>query len=67
MRYLALASDFDQAFLDICGAAIAVANALPTLKAQADWVTQGSRGSGVEELIKQMLDSDLAQVLKQQP
>ncbi len=45
----------DQAFLELCGYSVAVANALPSLKAQVDWVTQASHGNGVIELIDQLL------------
>ncbi len=45
----------DQDLLQLCDYGVAVANALPTLKAQADFVTQGERGAGVEELIEQLL------------
>lgn len=48
----------DQAFLDFCGFSVAVANALPMVKEQADWITQGSRGAGVTELIDKLLASD---------
>src|SRR5688500_13474041 len=41
----------DQAFLRACGLAVAVANALPTVKELADLVTIGARGAGVVELI----------------
>jgi len=50
----------DHAFLAECGCAVAVANALSTLKERADVVTQGKQGQGVEELIEQLLDDDLA-------
>lgn len=49
----------DQAFLDFCGFSVAVANALPMVKEQADWITQGSRGAGVTELIDKLIASDL--------
>jgi hydroxymethylpyrimidine pyrophosphatase-like HAD family hydrolase len=52
----------DLAFLDICGCAIAVANALPMLKERVDFVTQGDRGAGVVELIDRLIASDLAEV-----
>lgn len=52
----------DEAFLDICGMAVAVANALPALKEKADLVTAGSSGEGVTELIEQILKNDLANV-----
>ena len=41
----------DQAFLAACGLAVAVANALPSLKEIADVVTAGERGAGIVELI----------------
>jgi hydroxymethylpyrimidine pyrophosphatase-like HAD family hydrolase len=41
----------DQAFLRACGLAVAVANALPTVKELAHVVTAGARGAGVAELI----------------
>lgn len=50
----------DHAFLAECGCAVAVANALGTLKERADVVTQGKQGQGVEELIEQLLEDDLA-------
>ncbi|WDT77313.1 MAG: HAD-IIB family hydrolase [Candidatus Manganitrophus sp.] len=50
----------DHAFLHLCEASVAVANALPSLKEQADWVTQESRGAGVTELIDHLLAADLA-------
>ncbi|MCG3114589.1 MAG: HAD-IIB family hydrolase [Candidatus Manganitrophus sp. SA1] len=49
----------DHAFLHLCEASVAVANALPSLKEQADWVTRGSRGAGVTELIDHLLAADL--------
>jgi len=45
----------DSSFLDLCGFSVAVANALPSLKAQVDWVTPSSRGAGVVELISRLL------------
>ena len=45
----------DLDLLAICGYAVAVANALPALKEQADLVTVGERGAGVVELIDQIL------------
>jgi hydroxymethylpyrimidine pyrophosphatase-like HAD family hydrolase len=49
----------DHAFLSICGWSVAVSNALESLKARADIVTQGSRGAGVEELINAVLENKL--------
>jgi hydroxymethylpyrimidine pyrophosphatase-like HAD family hydrolase len=48
----------DLAFLRRCGLAVAVANALPMVKAVADVVTDGARGAGVTELIGRWLASD---------
>jgi phosphoglycolate phosphatase (TIGR01487 family) len=45
----------DHAFLRFCGCGIAVANALPTLKDRADFVTDRPHGEGVVELIEQLL------------
>lgn len=50
----------DHAFLDVCGCAVAVANALPSLKRHCDLVTHGGHGAGVEELIDRLLKDDLA-------
>ncbi len=45
----------DAAMLRACGLGVAVANALPSLKARADRVTQGDHGVGVVELIESIL------------
>jgi hypothetical protein len=50
----------DHAFLALCECAVAVANALPSLKEQADIVTARDHGAGVAELIDEMLADDLA-------
>jgi hydroxymethylpyrimidine pyrophosphatase-like HAD family hydrolase len=50
----------DQSFLAMCECSVAVANALPPVKERADWVTTGSHGAGVEELIEKLLSEDLA-------
>lgn len=52
----------DHAFLELCGCSVAVANALPAVKAAADLVTAGARGAGVTELIDWMLTNDLVDV-----
>jgi hydroxymethylpyrimidine pyrophosphatase-like HAD family hydrolase len=49
----------DHAFLRHCGFAVAVANALPSVKADADLVTAGEDGNGVVEVINRMLADDL--------
>jgi hydroxymethylpyrimidine pyrophosphatase-like HAD family hydrolase len=50
----------DHALLGLCECGVAVANALPTLKEAADFVTTGERGAGVAELIGALLEDDLA-------
>lgn len=45
----------DHAFLEICGCSVAVANALPAIKAKVGCVTKGDHGDGVAELIEGML------------
>jgi len=49
----------DHAFLNLCGCAVAVANALPALKERADLVTAGIDGAGVTEVIDRLLADDL--------
>ncbi|HLH23976.1 MAG TPA: HAD hydrolase family protein [Chloroflexota bacterium] len=49
----------DHAFLSLCVCAVAVANALPTVKERADYVTSGDHGAGVVELIERLLADDL--------
>jgi hydroxymethylpyrimidine pyrophosphatase-like HAD family hydrolase len=49
----------DQAFLRQCGLAVAVANALPSVKELSDIVTVGARGAGVVELIDRWLSGGL--------
>jgi hydroxymethylpyrimidine pyrophosphatase-like HAD family hydrolase len=46
----------DQAFLNVCGCAVAVANALEPVKRSADIITRGKNGAGVIELIERWLD-----------
>ncbi len=49
----------DHAFLKQCGLAVAVANALPSVKESARLVTQGKAGEGVAELISSILNDEL--------
>src|SRR5437868_5645693 len=49
----------DHSFLSLCGFSVAVANALPSLKEQADYTTGADHGDGVTELIEQLLADDL--------
>ncbi len=53
----------DHAFLRACGCAVAVANALPMVKEDAEIVTTAARGAGVTELIRRLLDDDLAETV----
>jgi HAD superfamily hydrolase (TIGR01484 family) len=56
----------DQAFLNACGCAVAVANALPTVKEKADLVV-ADHGAGVVELARMLTDDDLASVRPRVP
>jgi hydroxymethylpyrimidine pyrophosphatase-like HAD family hydrolase len=49
----------DHAFLAACECRVAVANALPSLKERADWVTAADHGAGVRELVRLLVDEDL--------
>jgi HAD superfamily hydrolase (TIGR01484 family) len=49
----------DLAMSEVCGFAVAVANALPSLKERVDLVTQGERGAGVTELIGRVIEGNL--------
>jgi hydroxymethylpyrimidine pyrophosphatase-like HAD family hydrolase len=51
----------DLAFLEVCGLPVAVANALPSVKERAAFVTTSTRGAGVAELIDHVLATDLAE------
>ncbi len=53
----------DHAFLRACGCAVAVDNALPMVKKDAEIVTTAARGAGVTELIRHLLDNDLAETV----
>jgi hydroxymethylpyrimidine pyrophosphatase-like HAD family hydrolase len=52
----------DNTLLAECEAAVAVANALPTLRDRADWVTPGESGDGVTELAERLLATDLQEL-----
>lgn len=49
----------DCSLLDACGYGVAVANAVPSVKERADFVMVRERGAGVEELVEQILKTDL--------
>jgi hydroxymethylpyrimidine pyrophosphatase-like HAD family hydrolase len=52
----------DHAFFSLCECSVAVANALPSVKEKADWVTQGDHGAGVIELCEALLRDDLREI-----
>ncbi len=49
----------DHAFMQSAGFSVAVANALPAVKEEADFVTASPRGAGVVELIDLLLEKDV--------
>lgn len=49
----------DLAFLALCECAVAVANALPSTREKADWVTDAGHSDGVCQLIDALLANDL--------
>ena len=49
----------DLSFLSLCECSVAVANAIPLLKEQADYTTKAENGDGFIELIEQLLVDDL--------
>jgi HAD superfamily hydrolase (TIGR01484 family) len=51
----------DHPLLAHCGYAVAVANALPALKEQANHVTTGEHGAGIVELIESLIAGTLAE------
>jgi hydroxymethylpyrimidine pyrophosphatase-like HAD family hydrolase len=53
----------DHALLRLCGFGVALANAVPLLKQQADLVTQAADGAGVAELATRLLATDLADLV----
>jgi hydroxymethylpyrimidine pyrophosphatase-like HAD family hydrolase len=57
----------DQAFLRACGLAVAVANALPSVKEMAHVVTAGARGAGVTELIDRVIAGELDELPGRRP
>ena len=52
----------DHAFLQLCECAVAVQNALPSLRDEADLVTRHERGKGVAELIDRIIATDLTEL-----
>lgn len=52
----------DNSFLERCECAVAVANAVPSVRELAAFVTKGERGQGVVEVIEEMIVDDLARL-----
>jgi hydroxymethylpyrimidine pyrophosphatase-like HAD family hydrolase len=52
----------DDAFLKLCGIYVAVANAIPSIRAAADLITEEDRGAGVVEVINKVMAGDLSGV-----
>lgn len=50
----------DHSFLDRCECAVAVANAAPSIRKLAAFVTKGAAGQGVVELIDELIADDLS-------
>jgi HAD superfamily hydrolase (TIGR01484 family) len=50
----------DHSFLEICECAVAVDNAVAAIKAKVDFCTRGADGSGVSELIEELISTDLS-------
>ena len=55
----------DLSFLKLCELSVAVANALPSVKSEVDWITKEERGDGVIELIERLLTLDLTEDLRE--
>ena len=52
----------DQSFLERCECAVAVANALPTIRELAAFTTAGEAGQGVTEVIDEVIANDLSRM-----
>lgn len=52
----------DHSFLERCECAVAVANAAPSIRDMAAFVTQGEGGQGVAELINELIADDLSRL-----
>src|SRR5262249_28739734 len=52
----------DHAFLSFCECAVAVKNALDTLKDRVDWVTSEGHGDGAIELAQALIATDLEHI-----
>jgi len=52
----------DHSFLERCECAVAVANALPSIRRLAAFTTRGEAGRGVAELIEELIANDLSRM-----
>jgi hydroxymethylpyrimidine pyrophosphatase-like HAD family hydrolase len=52
----------DYSFLERCECAVAVANALPSIRGLAAFTTSGDAGRGVKELIEELIADDLSRM-----
>jgi HAD superfamily hydrolase (TIGR01484 family) len=52
----------DHSFLERCECAVAVANAVPSLKEVVAFTTEGANGDGVAELVDELIATDLRRV-----
>lgn len=50
----------DHSFLDLCECAVAVGNAIDSIKAKTDFTTRAANGAGVVELIDELIATDLS-------
>jgi HAD superfamily hydrolase (TIGR01484 family) len=57
----------DHSFLQRCECAVAVSNAVPSIRSLAAFVTQHEAGRGVAELVDELIASDLVRVQGQLP
>ena len=57
----------DHSFLERCECAVAVANAAPSIRDMAAFVTQGQDGQGVAELIDELIADDLSRLQDELP
>jgi hypothetical protein len=60
-------SENDHSFLQRCECAVAVANAVPSIRSLAALVTQHEAGRGVAELVDELIASDLVRMQGQLP
>jgi hydroxymethylpyrimidine pyrophosphatase-like HAD family hydrolase len=51
----------DHSFLELCECAVAVSNAIESIKQEADICTRGAAGAGVVELVEELVATDLSE------